>query len=71
MYILFTIAIWLHSYVHIYPVVSVLVSMGGVSFGPRAIASANSYGGGLVDTFTGVFVGGYGSPLGIVCDAMT
>ena len=51
--------------------VSVLVSMGGVSFGSRAIASANSYGGGLVDTFTGAFVGGYSSPLGIVYDAVS
>ena len=50
---------------------SVLVSMGAVSFGPRAIASANSYGGGLVDTCAGAFMGGYGNPLGTTCDAMS
>ena len=50
---------------------SILVSMGGVSFGPHTIASANSYGGGLVDTCAGALAGGYGNPLGTTCDAVS
>ena len=50
---------------------SVLVSMDAVSFGPQAIASANSYGGGLVDTYAGAFTGGYGNPLDSTRDAVS
>ena len=45
-----------------------LVPMDDAYFGPRAIASANSYGGGLVDTCTGAFVGGCDNPVDITCD---
>ena len=50
---------------------SALVSVDDASFGPRAIASANSYGGGLVDTCVGAFVGGCDNPVGITCDVMS
>ena len=42
--------------------------MDDAYFGPRAIASANSYGGGLVDTCTGAFVGGCDNLTDITCD---
>ena len=48
-----------------------LVTMDDAYFGPHAIASANSYGGGLVDTCVGAFVGGCDNPVGITCDVMS